>query len=182
MFDGGLPACPAGDPPGRAHVGRRILGTQSCIDCHAPCVQAGGNTALALMLLVVTNVLAVFIAPFLVKAILASRVDASQIRLSPTGLLVDLVITILTPALVGKACTLACSCNTPNIPCCMYWHFEASSAIQCTHSCAAMSLRLVVLSRAPCHGHSMGADISQALQHASAHYSRAAIHDECLSG
>lgn len=65
--------------------------------------QAGGNTALALMLLVVTNILAVFIAPFLVKAILASRVDASQISISPTALLLDLVITILVPALIGKA-------------------------------------------------------------------------------
>ena len=64
--------------------------------------QAGGNTALALMLLVVTNILAVFISPFLVQAILATRYAAGHVSLQPGRLLINLVVTILTPSLVGK--------------------------------------------------------------------------------
>jgi predicted Na+-dependent transporter len=65
--------------------------------------QAGGNTALALMLLVVTNILAVFISPFLVQAILSTRFQAGGISLQPGKLLINLVVTILSPALLGKA-------------------------------------------------------------------------------
>ena len=78
--------------------------------------QARGNTALALMLLVVSNILAVFTAPFLVKAILSSRVDAGSISLQPTNLLINLVITILTPAIVGKVPVLALACHANALP------------------------------------------------------------------
>ena len=57
--------------------------------------QAGGNTTLALMLLVLSNTLAVFIAPFLIKAMLASRSDG--IHLDSAGLLINLVVTVLAP-------------------------------------------------------------------------------------
>ena len=62
--------------------------------------QAGGNTTLALMLLVLSNTLAVFIAPFLIKAMLASRSDG--IHLDSAGLLINLVVTVLAPSIVGK--------------------------------------------------------------------------------
>ncbi len=63
--------------------------------------QAGGNTALALMLLVLTNILAVFTVPFLFRAVLSSRADS--VTISSTNLLLNLVITILIPAIIGKA-------------------------------------------------------------------------------
>lgn len=63
--------------------------------------QAGGNTTLALMLLVLTNTIAVFIAPFLIKAMLASQADG--IQLDSARLLINLVITVLAPSIVGKA-------------------------------------------------------------------------------
>ncbi len=70
--------------------------------------QAGGNTALALMLLVLTNMLAVFTVPFLFKAVLSSKADSVQIN--SANLLINLVITILAPAIVGKAsCKLLAS-------------------------------------------------------------------------
>ncbi len=62
--------------------------------------QAGGNTALALMLLVLTNMLAVFTVPFLFRAVLSSNADS--VSISATSLLLNLVITILIPAIVGK--------------------------------------------------------------------------------
>ena len=62
--------------------------------------QAGGNTTLALMLLVMTNTLAVFIAPFLIKAMLASQADG--VKLDSAHLLINLVITVLAPSIVGK--------------------------------------------------------------------------------
>ncbi len=62
--------------------------------------QAGGNTTLALMLLVMTNTLAVFIAPFLIKAMLASQ--ANGVKLDSAHLLINLVITVLAPSIVGK--------------------------------------------------------------------------------
>ena len=65
--------------------------------------QAGGNTTLALMLLVLSNTLAVFIAPFLIKAMLASRSDG--IHLDSAGLLINLVVTVLAPSIVGKVAT-----------------------------------------------------------------------------
>ena len=64
--------------------------------------QAGGNTALALMLLVLTNMLAVFTVPFLFKAVLSSKSDSS-VQINSANLLLNLVITILAPAIVGKA-------------------------------------------------------------------------------
>ena len=63
--------------------------------------QAGGNTTLALMLLVMTNTIAVFIAPFLIKAMLASQ--AASVKLDSAHLLTNLVITVLAPSIVGKA-------------------------------------------------------------------------------
>ena len=63
--------------------------------------QAGGNTTLALMLLVMTNTIAVFIAPFLIKAMLASQ--AAGVKLDSAHLLINLVITVLAPSIVGKA-------------------------------------------------------------------------------
>ena len=63
--------------------------------------QAGGNTTLALMLLVLTNTIAVFIAPFLIKAMLASQ--AAGVKLDSAHLLINLVITVLAPSVVGKA-------------------------------------------------------------------------------
>ena len=62
---------------------------------------AGGNTTLALMLLVMTNTIAVFIAPFLIKAMLASQ--AAGVKLDSAHLLINLVITVLAPSIVGKA-------------------------------------------------------------------------------
>ena len=50
--------------------------------------QAGGNTTLALMLLVLTNTIAVFIAPFLIKAMLASQ--AAGVKLDSAHLLTNL--------------------------------------------------------------------------------------------
>ena len=67
--------------------------------------QAGGNTTLALMLLVLTNTLAVFIAPFLIKAMLASQSDG--VKLDSAHLLINLVITVLAPSIVGKVRLLA---------------------------------------------------------------------------
>jgi predicted Na+-dependent transporter len=52
------------------------------------------------MLLVLTNTIAVFIAPFLIKAMLSSK--SSGISLNSTGLLINLVITVLAPSVVGK--------------------------------------------------------------------------------
>ena len=69
--------------------------------------QAGGNTTLALMLLVLSNTLAVFIAPFLIKAMLASRSDG--IHLDSAGLLINLVVTVLAPSIVGKVGTSSCA-------------------------------------------------------------------------
>lgn len=66
--------------------------------------QAGGNTALALLLLVATNIIAVFTAPFLVQATLASRGGSGHVSLQPANLLINLVVTILAPAIVGKVC------------------------------------------------------------------------------
>jgi predicted Na+-dependent transporter len=66
--------------------------------------QAGGNTALALMLLVLTNVLAIITVPFLFKAILSTEVAAGSISLDSIQLLISLVITMLAPAVAGKAC------------------------------------------------------------------------------
>ena len=73
--------------------------------------QAGGNTTLALMLLVLTNTIAVFIAPFLIKAMLASQ--AAGVKLDSARLLTNLVITVLAPSIVGKACYP----HTPNASC-----------------------------------------------------------------
>lgn len=66
---------------------------------HTP-AGAHGNTALALMLTVTTNVLAVFTVPFTVPLVIAS---AQNVNVDPADLLVKLVITILVPLLVGKA-------------------------------------------------------------------------------
>ena len=62
-----------------------------------------GNTALALLLLVATNIIAVFTTPFLVQAALATRGGGSgHVSLQPASLLINLVVTILAPAVVGK--------------------------------------------------------------------------------
>ena len=63
---------------------------------------ARGNAALALMLTVVTNVLAVFILPFTVPLVISST-DAASINLKPADMLIKLVMTILLPLLIGKA-------------------------------------------------------------------------------
>ena len=68
--------------------------------------QAGGNTTLALMLLVLSNTLAVFIAPFLIKAMLASRSDG--IPLDSAGMLMHRVVTVLAPSIVGKVGASLC--------------------------------------------------------------------------
>jgi solute carrier family 10 (sodium/bile acid cotransporter), member 7 len=61
---------------------------------------AAGNAALALLLTVVTNILAVFIVPFSVTWVLGSA--ANDVSISATDLLIKLLITILAPLLVGK--------------------------------------------------------------------------------
>lgn len=83
--------------------------------------QAGGNTTLALMLLVLTNTIAVFIAPFLIKAMLASQ--AAGVKLDSAHLLTNLVITVLAPSIVGKVHGPSCLRCT----CCPYPHNEPRS-------------------------------------------------------
>lgn len=74
--------------------------------------QAGGNTTLALMLLVLTNIIAVFIAPFLIKAMLASQ--SNGVSLDSATLLINLVITVLAPSIVGKVAPHS-SCHAPDM-------------------------------------------------------------------
>ena len=69
--------------------------------------QAGGNTTLALMLLLLSNTLAVFIAPFLIKAMLASRSDG--ISVDSASLLINLLVTVLAPSIVGKVRASLCT-------------------------------------------------------------------------
>lgn len=61
---------------------------------------ARGNAALALMLTVITNVLAVFILPFTVPLVIS---QAQSVSLDPVDMLIKLVLTILVPLLIGKA-------------------------------------------------------------------------------
>lgn len=58
-----------------------------------------GNTALAVMLTVVTNILAVFTVPFTIQLVIT---DANTINLNPVDLLIKLIVTILVPVIVGK--------------------------------------------------------------------------------
>ena len=60
-----------------------------------------GNEALALFLTVVTNVVAIFIMPFWLKAMFS---DSSGLNLhfDITTMFVKLLITVLVPALIGK--------------------------------------------------------------------------------
>lgn len=62
------------------------------------------------MLLVLTNMLAVFTVPFLFKAVLSSKSDSS-VQINSANLLLNLVITILAPAIVGKASSLCHTCS-----------------------------------------------------------------------
>jgi sodium/bile acid cotransporter 7 len=61
--------------------------------------QAKGNTALALIITVGTNVIGVFTAPFMLAVLLST----ADLRLDPAPLLVKLCITIIAPLLLGKA-------------------------------------------------------------------------------
>lgn len=61
----------------------------------------GGNTALALLLTVGSNLLGIFTMPFMLAAVLGAGSGAVQI--APAPLLRSLVKTILTPLLLGAA-------------------------------------------------------------------------------
>ena len=81
-----------------------------------------GNTALALLLLVATNIIAVFTTPFLVQAALATRGGASgHVSLQPASLLINLVVTILAPAVVGKVCAPNNYLSHPRAALVVYW-------------------------------------------------------------
>ena len=108
--------------------------------------QAGGNTTLALMLLVLSNTLAVFIAPFLIKAMLASRSDG--IHLDSAGLLINLVVTVLAPSIVGKVGATLCAHCLAVQPCTL--HCQGSLTAGCL-SCSCVTMGLVVL-RSPLNG------------------------------
>ena len=60
--------------------------------------QGGGNAALALLLTVLTNLIAVFSVPFVLGLVL----DAADVTLSPLPMLAKLVCLILAPLIVGK--------------------------------------------------------------------------------
>ena len=64
----------------------------------------GGNTALALLLTIITNVLGIFTIPFLLSALLGS--GSGAVRLDPLPLLLQLLRTILLPTIAG-ACARA---------------------------------------------------------------------------
>jgi sodium/bile acid cotransporter 7 len=64
----------------------------------------GGNTALALLLTILTNVLGIFTMPFLLSALLGS--GSGAVRLEPLPLLLQLLRTILLPTIAG-ACARA---------------------------------------------------------------------------
>eukprot|EP01025_Chloroclados_australasicus_P030149 TRINITY_DN3022_c0_g2_i1.p2 TRINITY_DN3022_c0_g2~~TRINITY_DN3022_c0_g2_i1.p2 ORF type:complete len:458 (-),score=31.59 TRINITY_DN3022_c0_g2_i1:256-1497(-) len=59
----------------------------------------GGNTALALLLTISTNVIGVFTMPFFVSAV----VQASGVRIDPVPLLINLIKTILVPTMFGAS-------------------------------------------------------------------------------
>jgi sodium/bile acid cotransporter 7 len=60
----------------------------------------GGNTALALLLTLLTNVLGIFTMPFMLSAMLGA--GAGAVQLSPLPLLAQLLQTILLPTVVGS--------------------------------------------------------------------------------
>mmetsp|Transcript_27291 Transcript_27291/g.68726 ORF Transcript_27291/g.68726 Transcript_27291/m.68726 type:complete len:439 (+) Transcript_27291:338-1654(+) len=67
--------------------------------------QAGGNTALALMLTVTTNILGVFTTPLMLSAVLAVaglQGDTGEIDFDTGKLVLNLFLTILVPTIVGK--------------------------------------------------------------------------------
>eukprot|EP00210_Caulerpa_lentillifera_P005409 g5171.t1 len=61
--------------------------------------QAGGNTALALLLIISSNLLGILTVPFSVKLVLGSQSDAS---IDAIQLLLKLLLSILTPLVIGK--------------------------------------------------------------------------------
>jgi sodium/bile acid cotransporter 7 len=67
--------------------------------------QAGGNTALALMLTVTTNIVGVFTTPLMLALVLTAggvSADTGSIRFDTAQLILKLFLTILVPTLVGK--------------------------------------------------------------------------------
>lgn len=60
---------------------------------------AQGNAALAVMLTVTTNILAVFLIPFTVQLAIN---NTENIDLDPVSLLIKLIVTILVPIIIGK--------------------------------------------------------------------------------
>lgn len=95
-----LVALPFSDPAYATGLAIFAL-TPTTIASGVTLVTAGrGNAALALMLTVTTNVLAVFTVPFTVPLVVSS---AQDVHIDPASLLVKLVVTILAPLAVGKA-------------------------------------------------------------------------------
>jgi predicted Na+-dependent transporter len=62
-------------------------------------MQAHGNAALALMLCAISNLLGIVTVPFFLKAVISS---ASSVSLNAVSLLVNLVLTIAFPLVLGK--------------------------------------------------------------------------------
>lgn len=64
--------------------------------------QAGGNDALALLILTITNMIAVFTSPLWIKALLGNNPEYNLSFQIPQ-VLWQLVVTVLVPAIIGKA-------------------------------------------------------------------------------
>jgi predicted Na+-dependent transporter len=63
------------------------------------CMQAYGNEALALLLTVGSNSMAIFTVPYVLRGILSST---AGVRLNAVELIINLVLTILVPLIIGK--------------------------------------------------------------------------------